>query len=137
MADKRSALEADLSRPENIGAVFDQCETALASVDILVKNHTHCAKDTFDPAAVTNEDFGIAFFSSAVADKHFVVNARSYALMMSEYIRRYLGRRANWAASYICLVRGICGSLIRPEATGAQVGNWLQAISHTRAYTSS
>jgi hypothetical protein len=31
------------------------------------------------------------------------------------------------------LVRGICGSLIRPEATGAQVAYWLQAISHTRA----
>lgn len=91
-----AALEADLSRPENIGAVFDQCEKALAPVDILVNNHTHCAKDTFDPAAVTNEDFGVAFFSPAVADKHFAVNARSYALMMSEYIRRYLGRRANW-----------------------------------------
>jgi len=98
MVDNAFALEADFSRPENIGAVFDQCETALAPVDI-VKNHTHCAKDTFDPAAVTNDDFGIAFFSSAVADEHFAVNARSYALMMSEYIRRYLGRRANWAAS--------------------------------------
>ncbi len=31
-----------------------------------------------------------------MADEHFAVNARSYALMMSEYIRRYLERGASW-----------------------------------------
>jgi 3-oxoacyl-[acyl-carrier protein] reductase len=88
--------EVDLGRPENIRAVFSSCEAALGSVDILINNHTHCAKDTFDPASVKTEEFGVAFFSSAVADEHFAVNARSYALMMSEYIRRYLERGARW-----------------------------------------
>ncbi|MGA2363091.1 MAG: SDR family oxidoreductase [Candidatus Aminicenantales bacterium] len=91
-----AAAEADLGDPENIRTVFDGCEAAFAPVDILVNNHTHCAKDTFDPAAVTTEGFAVDFFSAAVADEHFAVNARSYALMMSEYIRRYLGRGASW-----------------------------------------
>ena len=91
-----AAYEADLGDPENIPAVFDACEAALAPVDILVNNHTHCTKDTFDPAAVTMEGFAVDLFSAAVADAHFAVNARSYALMMSEYIRRYLERSASW-----------------------------------------
>ena len=91
-----AAAEADLGKPENIRAVFDGCEAALAPVDILVNNHTHCAKDTFDPAAVETEGFAVDFFSAALADEHFAVSARSYALMMSEYIRRYLERGASW-----------------------------------------
>lgn len=91
-----AAAEADLGNPENIRALFDGCEAALAPVDILVNNHTHSAKDTFDPAAVKTEGFVVDFFSAAVADEHFAVNARSYALMMSEYIRRYLERGASW-----------------------------------------
>jgi 3-oxoacyl-[acyl-carrier protein] reductase len=91
-----AAAEADLGDPANIGAVFDACEAGLGPVDILVNNHTHCAKDTFDPAAVEEEGFAVELISPAVADGHFAVNARSYALMMSEYIRRYLKRGASW-----------------------------------------
>ena len=91
-----AAAEADLGDPANIGAVFDACAKALGAVDVLVNNHTHCAKDTFDPAAVTAEGFATELFSPAVADEHFAINARSYALMVSEYIRRYLERGATW-----------------------------------------
>ena len=90
------AMEADLGDPQNIRAVFDSCEAALAPVDILINNHTHCAKDTFDPASVTTEGFPVHSFSADVADEHFTVNARSYALMMSEYIRRHRDRSASW-----------------------------------------
>ncbi len=93
---KAAALEADLARPENIHAIFDACQSALGPVDILVNNHTHDAKDTFDPTAVTTEGFATEIFSAAVADAHFAVNARAYALMMSEYLRRYLERGARW-----------------------------------------
>lgn len=91
-----AAAEADLGNPENIRAVFDDCEAALAPVDILVNNHTHGVHDTFDPAGVNTEGFAVGLFSAAVADAHFAVNARSYALMMSEYIGRYLQRGASW-----------------------------------------
>jgi NAD(P)-dependent dehydrogenase (short-subunit alcohol dehydrogenase family) len=74
-----------LGRTAAIRALFDRCEASLGPVDILVNNHTHCALDTFDPAGVKTEGFGVDLFSAAVADEHFPVNARSYALMMAEY----------------------------------------------------
>jgi 3-oxoacyl-[acyl-carrier protein] reductase len=93
---KAATMEADLGKPENIRVVFDACESALGPVDILVNNHTHDAKDTFDPAAVTTEGFPTGLFSAEVADAHFAVNARAYALMMAEFLRRYLNRSAHW-----------------------------------------
>lgn len=93
---KAAALEADLARPENVRVVFEACEKALGPVDILVNNHTHDAKDTFDPAAVTSEGFATGLFSAEVADTHFTVNSRAYALMMSEFLKRYLARGARW-----------------------------------------
>ncbi len=91
-----AAAEFDLSDPANIGALFDACERALGPVDILVNNHTHCAKDTFDPAAVASEGFPVELISAGVADDHYAVNARAYALLMGEYIRRQLERGVNW-----------------------------------------
>jgi 3-oxoacyl-[acyl-carrier protein] reductase len=91
-----AAAEADLGNAENIRGVFEQCQSALGPVDILVNNHTLCVHDTFDPAGVRTEGFSVGFFSADVADAHFAVNARAYALMMSEYFRRYLERGANW-----------------------------------------
>ncbi len=91
-----AAAEYDLGDPVNIPAVFDACEAALAPADILVNNHTHCAKDTFDPTSVRTDGFSVDLLSNEVAGDHFAVNARSYALMMSEFIRRFLKRGAIW-----------------------------------------
>lgn len=87
--------EADLGDPANIPLVFDECEAALGPVDVLIDNHTHSVHDTFDPAAVTLESYGIGLISGASIDGHFAVSARAYALMMSEYIQRYLGRQGR------------------------------------------
>jgi 3-oxoacyl-[acyl-carrier protein] reductase len=87
--------EADLGDPANIRLVFDECEAVLGPVDVLINNHTHSALDTFDPAAVTVEGYGVGLISSASIDGHFAVNARAYALMMSEYIQRYLSRQGR------------------------------------------
>jgi 3-oxoacyl-[acyl-carrier protein] reductase len=67
----------------------------LGPVDVLINNHTHSVLDTFDPAAVTVEGYGIGLISDASIDGHFAVNARAYALMMSEYIQRYLSRQGR------------------------------------------
>jgi 3-oxoacyl-[acyl-carrier protein] reductase len=85
--------EADLGDPANIRLVFDECEAVLGPVDVLINNHTHSVHDTFDPAAVTVEGYGVGLISGAGIDGHFAVNARAYALMMSEYIQRYLSRQ--------------------------------------------
>jgi 3-oxoacyl-[acyl-carrier protein] reductase len=88
--------EADLGNTENVRGVFDECEAVLGPVDILINNHTHSVHDTFDPAAVTADGYGIDLVSGATVDGHFAVNARAYALMMSAYIERYLNRQGGW-----------------------------------------
>ncbi len=90
-----SAYEADLGVVENIPRLFDLCEAQLGPVDILINNHTHCVLETFDPARV-NENGTPQLTSAESIDKHFAVNARAYALMMSEYLGRYLQRGASW-----------------------------------------
>lgn len=90
-----AASEADLSIPDNIPELFDRCERELGPVDILVNNHTYCALDTFDPAQVTSEGFGIHLISQHDVDVNFAVNTRAYVLMMSEHTRRLLERNAR------------------------------------------
>ncbi len=89
------AREADLSDPANIPLLFDWCETELGPVDILVNNHTHCVLETFDPARVTDRESGVRLLTAPVIDAHFTINARAYALLMAEYVQRYLKRNAR------------------------------------------
>ena len=89
------AHEADLADPANIPLLFDLCEAQLGPVDILVSNHTYCVLETFDPALASGGVSGAHLPSAATIDAHFAVNARAYALMMLEYVRRYLDRGAT------------------------------------------
>jgi 3-oxoacyl-[acyl-carrier protein] reductase len=90
------AHEADLGDPNNIPKLFDLCEEELGPVDIIVNNHTYCVNETFDPALTRNEGSGTYLTSAAGISTHFAVNAQSYALIMSEYLNRYLKRKADW-----------------------------------------
>jgi 3-oxoacyl-[acyl-carrier protein] reductase len=89
------AREADLGDASQIPLLFDWCEAALGPVDVLVNNHTHGVPETFDPALTTVHGFSVRPVSAAGIDAHFAVNARAYALMMAEYLRRYLARGAS------------------------------------------
>ena len=89
------AHEADLANPDNIPRLFGRCETELGPVDVLVNNHTHFVLETFDPAVVTNEGSGIHLTTAASIDAHFAINARACALLMSQYLTRYLARKAE------------------------------------------
>jgi 3-oxoacyl-[acyl-carrier protein] reductase len=90
------AHEADLADPDNIPRLFDRCEAELGPVDILVNNHTYCVLETFDPALVSDREGGIFLPTTATIDAHFAINARACALLMAEYLRRYLQRQTNW-----------------------------------------
>lgn len=90
------AHEADLADAANIPRLFDLCEQQLGPVDVLVSNHTYCVLETFDPARVTNEGFPVSLPTAEVIDAHFAINARAYALLMSEYVQRYRARGAEW-----------------------------------------
>lgn len=87
--------EADLSDPENIPRLFDACEKKLGPVDILVNNHAHWQPDTFDPGLMTGEGFGVRPTNRSIIDAHYEVNARAFALLMAEYVKRYLARGAT------------------------------------------
>jgi len=91
-----AAYETDLSIPDHIPELFTRCERELGPVDVLVNNHTYCAPDTFDPAQVTSDGFGIHLTSQDDVDMNSAVNTRAYVLMMSEYTRRLLRRGAGW-----------------------------------------
>ena len=87
------AHETDLINSDNIPRLFDLCEAQLGPVDILVNNHACCVPETFDPALIKDKSSGVQLATSAVIDKHFAVNARACALMMTEYLKRYLQRK--------------------------------------------
>ena len=90
------AHEMDLSEPKKIPELFDLCEEKLGPVDVLVNNHTYCSLETFDPSLISSEGGGISLTSAAGIDKHHAVNTRAYVLMMSEYLNRFLKRKAKW-----------------------------------------
>lgn len=90
-----AAKEIDLSDTRNIPLLFNYCESELGPVDILVNNHTYCALDTFDPAKETTEGFGVHAITAGDVDVNCAINTRSYALMISEYTRRFLERKAE------------------------------------------
>lgn len=89
------ACETDLGDPAHIPLLFDRCEAALGPVDVLVNNHTHCVAETFDPARVSTAGLGVRLISAEEIDAHFAINSRAYALMMAEYVARYLARHAS------------------------------------------
>jgi len=97
-----AAFETDLAVPANIPMLFDRCEKTLGPVDILVNNHTYCFMETFDPARATQPDvdlhqvFPIHLPTAEIIDAHFAINARAYALMMSEYFQRTLRLGRRW-----------------------------------------
>lgn len=96
------AWEADLSEPNNIPKLFDKAEEQLGQVDILVNNAAYGKCDTFIPPGELHEHepfvgvFPMATISADSHDNHFVVNSRAVALMMEEYAKRYVTRKANW-----------------------------------------
>jgi 3-oxoacyl-[acyl-carrier protein] reductase len=100
-----TAIETDLGDASNIPMLFDKCEAEIGPVDILVNNHNYCVYETFDPELTTGKDWDthligpdntVHLVSADIIDTHFTVNARAYALMMSEYTNRYLERKAKW-----------------------------------------
>ena len=88
------AHEIDLADSNNIPLLFNLCESNFGGVDVLVNNHTLCVLETFDPSLISNEGGGIRLVTAAGVDAHFAVNARAYALLMAEYLERYLKRGA-------------------------------------------
>ncbi len=99
---KCECWEADLADHKNIPELFDRAEAAFGKVSILVNNAAFDQLDTFIPEKELEEaslfagEYPMKTITAGSADKHFAVNSRAVALMMSEFARRHLRRKADW-----------------------------------------
>ena len=100
-------VEADLSGPDTPALLFDTAEEQLGPVDILVNNATGWLADTF--AATATDRFGRTLqpVTAATWTRQFTVDAMGAALMISEFARRHIARKAS--ARSRCLVLGGAG----------------------------
>jgi len=102
LGGKCCVWEADLADPSNIPRMFDKAEEEFGKVDILVNNAAHGKCDTFIPpdeiskSPLFVDEFPIETITANSHDEHFAVNCRAGALMIKEYAKRYLSRKAIW-----------------------------------------
>lgn len=94
--------EADLADPGNIPQLFDRAEEKFGKVEILVNNAAHDQCDTFLPDDELKKnprflgEYPMSTIDADSLDIHFAVNTRAVALMIEEFARRHIGRKANW-----------------------------------------
>ena len=90
------AAEADLSDPATPALLFDAAEEQLGPVDILVNNATGWLADTFVPTATDRVGRSLQPVTAATWARQFSVDAMGAALMIGEFARRHIARRATW-----------------------------------------
>ena len=97
-----NSWEGDLADPATIPRLFDATKEAFGPVDVLVNNAAFDLPDTFLPQELLTERDRAGggetplTITAELHDRHFVVNSRAVALMMAEYARRHLARKATW-----------------------------------------
>ncbi len=89
-------VEADLLDSSVVPRLYAEAEQAFGPVDILINNATgQCANDSFHaysgPGKGTPDTLTADIF-----DKTFGVDARAGALMIAEFARRHVERKADW-----------------------------------------
>jgi 3-oxoacyl-[acyl-carrier protein] reductase len=88
-------IEADLRDPSTPGRVFDEVESALGPVSVLVNNASGWMKDGFTGAPDwISRATGLVTAQSF--DAQFLVDARGGALMIAELARRHREREDDW-----------------------------------------
>lgn len=80
------AVEADLTDPTTIEALFDRAEADLGLVNIVINNADHCTPDTFTPPGFGAENR--PQFSAERFLAHAQVNCGAAGAMMAEMARR-------------------------------------------------
>ncbi len=90
-----TSWRADLTDPEIIPTLFDQAEAAYGGVEILLNNAAYSDQDSFSRSG---DPFGRRqiHMDAASHDNHFAVNSRAVGLLIDEFARRHMARRADW-----------------------------------------
>jgi len=115
---RAASWEADLTIPGAVAGLFDRAETTLGPVEILVNNADAWVGDTFLPDAVDRFERPLIPVSSATFDHSFTVNSRASALLIAEFARRHLSRKATWGR-IISLTTGGSGGFPEEVSYGA------------------
>jgi 3-oxoacyl-[acyl-carrier protein] reductase len=90
------SMEADLRDAAAVPRLFDFAEMELGPVDILVNNATGWVADTFTAGEEHVTGLTSQAVSASTHDQVFSVDARGGALMIAEFARRHIARKANW-----------------------------------------
>lgn len=93
---KAVAVEADLADRATVSRLFDTAEAELGPVDILVNNASGWLADTFvveTPARFERTPRRVSF---ETFDRQFSVDAKGAALLIAEFARRHVERKAAW-----------------------------------------
>ena len=90
------AVEADLSDPAIPEQLFDQIESDLGPVSVLVHNASGWRKDSFSPDRVDAVGRTSQMVDRASIDAQLEVDARAGALLMAEFITRHRARGSTW-----------------------------------------
>jgi 3-oxoacyl-[acyl-carrier protein] reductase len=93
---KAVALEADLADAATVPSLFDAAEAQLGPVEVLVNNASGWVADTFVPAATDRFGRAQTTLTTGTLDRVFSVDARAAALLIAEFARRHVERRATW-----------------------------------------
>jgi len=95
------AWEVDLADASLIPLIYDHVEERLGPVEILVNNAAYWEADTFVPSGEDLDNLVELWtdrpktVAPAGFDRLFAVNTRAPALMIAEFARRHIGRRAR------------------------------------------
>ena len=100
---KAESWEGDLRYPQNVHGLFEQAQMAFGQVDILVNNAAEYLADTFLPPEALGKDPAlwadgppIATINAESHDRHFEVNTRAVAMLMSTFAREIIERKTRW-----------------------------------------
>jgi 3-oxoacyl-[acyl-carrier protein] reductase len=91
-----AGIEIDLRLGSSPATLFDAAEERFGPVDILINNASGWLADSFTPAAANPFGRTLKAVSQATIDQVFQVDARGSALLIAEFARRHLARRATW-----------------------------------------
>jgi 3-oxoacyl-[acyl-carrier protein] reductase len=89
-------IQADLTDADGIPALFDAAEGAFGPVEILVNNASAWVADTFKPASVDRLGRRVKPVTAETFEQQFAVDTRAAALLIAEFARRHVARRASW-----------------------------------------
>lgn len=112
------AIEADLTEADAPRRLFDTAEQRLGPVEILVNNASGWVQDSFVDSVVDRHGRAVRLVSAETIERNLAVDAGAAALLIAEFARRHIKRRARWGR-IIGLTSGGAGGFPQEVSYGA------------------